>query len=323
MNDAHHNPYRRRLLQGVALAGAALAMPVWARQAATTAGTGGHDEAAILRAIPSSGERIPVIGLGTNAYGVQTAEEKAPLRTVLQHLARLENSVVDTAPSYRNSEAVLGELIEELGIRERLFLATKCTAPDDDVAAGIAQMEASFAHLRTDTIDLMMVHNLNGADAILPTLVEWKQAGRLRHIGITTSSNQQHAETAALIERHALDVVQVNYSVDNRAAEDTVFPAAQARGTGVLLNVPLGGRRGSLFGRVRDVPLPDWAATFGATSWAQVFLKYNLGHPAVTAAIPGTTNPANMDDNLAAGRGALPDAEMRRRIEAFWDALPG
>ena len=317
MTTSIRDPQRRRLLQGIALSTAALALPAWAR-AATAAAT----DAPILRAIPSSGERIPVVGLGTNAYGVQTAEEKAPLREVLRRLAEVGNSVIDTAPAYRNSEAVLGELIDELGLRDRFFLATKVTAPDGDVAAGIAQMEASLRNLRTDTIDLMMVHNLNGAEAIIPTLLEWKQAGRLRHIGITTSNDGQHAETAALIRAHPLDVVQVNYSLGNRVAEDTVFPAARERGTAVLLNVPLGGRRGSLFGRVRGVPLPEWAAEFGATSWAQLFLKYNLGHPAVTAVLPGTTRLKNLDDNLAAGRGALPDAAQRRRIEAFWDALP-
>ncbi|QCO68424.1 aldo/keto reductase [Luteimonas yindakuii] len=317
MNASIRDPQRRRLLQGLAMSTVALALPTWARAATMAA-----DDAPILRAIPSSGERIPVVGLGANAYGVQTAEEKAPLREVLQRLAQVPNSVIDTAPSYRNSEAVLGELIEELGLRERFFIATKVTAPGGDVAAGIAQMEASFRHLRTDTIDLMMVHNLNGAEAILPTLLEWKQAGRLRHIGITTSNNEQHAETAALIRAHPLDVVQVNYSLGNRAAEDIVFPAAQERGTAVVLNVPLGGRRGSLFGRVRDVPLPDWAAESGASSWAQLFLKYNLGHPAVTAVLPGTTRVSNLEDNLGAGRGALPDAAQRRRIEVFWDALP-
>ncbi|MCD9030492.1 aldo/keto reductase [Luteimonas sp. Y-2-2-4F] len=316
MHDTAHDPSRRRLLRGVAAASAALALPAWARTDRPTAA------APITRAIPSSGERIPVVGLGTNAYGVATAEEKAPLREVLQRLARLDNSVVDTAPSYRNSEAVLGELIEELGVRPRFFLATKVTAPDGDVARGVEQMEASFRHLRTDVIDLMMVHNLNGAEAILPTLAEWKRAGRLRHIGITTSSDRQHAEAAALIRAYPLDVVQVNYSLDDREAESTVFPAAQARGTAVLLNVPLGGRRGSLFARVRDVPLPPWAAEFEAASWAQLFLKYSLGHPAVTAVLPGTTKLANLEDNLGAGRGALPDADARRRIEAFWDALP-
>lgn len=319
MTDATFDPARRRLMQGVAVSAAALALPGFGRAAEALAAA----NPPLLRAIPSSGERVPVIGLGTNNYGVQTDEEKAPLREVLRALAQTGNRIVDTAPAYRNSEAVLGELIEELGIRERLFLATKVTAPGGDAAAGIAQLEASFRHLRTDVIDMMKVHNLTGAEAILPTLAEWKAAGRLRYIGITTSNNAQHEEAAALIRNHRLDVVQVNYSVDDRAAEDTVFPAAQERGVAVLLNMPLGGRRGPLFGRVRDVALPEWAAEFGAASWAQLFLKYAISHPAVTAALPGTTKLANLEDNLAAGYDPLPDAEQRKRIEAFWDGLPG
>lgn len=318
MTNATFHSTRRRLIQGATASAAALTLPGWARAAEALATA----KTPLLRAIPSSGERVPVIGLGTNNYGVQSDEEKAPLREVLRALAQTGNRIVDTAPAYRNSEAVLGELIEELGIRERLFLATKVTAPNDDVATALLQMEASFRNLRTHVIDMMKVHSLNGAQAILPTLAEWKAAGRLRHIGITTSSNAQHEEAATLIRNHRLDVVQVNYSVDDRTAENTVFPAAQDRGTAVLLNMPMGGRRGSLFGRVRDVPLPEWAAEFGAASWAQLFLKYAISHPAVTAALPGTTKLANLEDNLAAGVEPLPNVEQRKRIEAFWDALP-
>lgn len=317
MTNATFHSTRRRLLQGAAISAAALALPGWSRMVHATQ----MSQSPISRMIPSSGELVPVIGLGTNNFGVDTAEEKAPLREVLRLLAQTGNRIVDTAPAYRNSESVLGELIEELGIRDRLFLATKVTAPGDNVAAAIEQLEASFRHLRTDVIDMMKVHNLIGAEAILPTLAEWKAAGRVRYIGITTSSNAQHEEAAALLRRHKLDVVQVNYSVDDRTAENTVFPAAQERGAAVLLNMPMGGRRGSLFGRVRDVPLPEWAAEFGAASWAQLFLKYAISHPAVTAALPGTTKPGNLTDNLGAGHEPLPDAEQRRRIEAFWDGL--
>lgn len=321
MSRPDHDPSRRHLLRSAALAGAGLAVSGLLPARAQT-GAASASGAPITKPIPSSGQRIPVVGLGTNAYGVEGEAAKAPLREVIRRLAEVEGSVIDTAPAYRNSEAVLGELVEELGVRERLFIATKVTAPDDDVARGTAQMEESFRRLRTDTIDLMQVHSLTGAGAILPTLAEWKRAGRLRYIGVTTSSNEQHAQTAELMRRHPLDFVQVNYSVDNRNAEREVFPLAQERGVAILLNVPLGGRRGSLFGRVKDVPLPPWAAEFGAASWAQLFLKYSLGHPAVTAVIPGTTKPANLEDNLGAGRGTLPDAAMRQRIEAFWEALP-
>lgn len=322
MSRSHHDASRRSLLRGAALAGAgaavaALLPPARARTGAATAAG-----ALITKPIPSSGQHIPVIGLGTNAYGVEGEEAKAPLREVIRRLAEVEGSVIDTAPAYRNSEAVLGELIDGLGVRDRLFIATKVTAPDDDVGRGVAQLEESFRRLRTDTIDLMQVHSLTGADAILPTLFEWKRDGRLRYVGVTTSSNEQHARTAELIRRHPLDFVQINYSVDNRNAEREVFPLALERKVAILLNVPLGGRRGSLFGRVKQVPLPEWAAELGAESWAQLFLKYSLGHPAVTAVIPGTTKLANLEDNQGAGRGALPDAAMRRRIEAFWESVP-
>lgn len=305
---------RRDTLKLLALgAGAALLSPslLWAQAPATP----------ILRPIPSSGQRLPIVGLGTNAYGVDSAEARAPLREVLARLAQVPGSIVDTAPAYRNSEAVLGELIAELGVRDQLFLATKVTAPGNDLEQAKAQLENSFRLLRTDTIDLMQVHNLQGADAVLPLLADMKRAGRIRHIGITTSNTEAHAEAARLIREHALDFVQVNYSVDNRNAEREVFPAALERRTAVLLNVPLGGRRGSLFGKVKDVPLPAWAAEFDAASWGQLFLKYSLAHPAVTAVIPGTTKVANLEDNLGAGRGRLPDAAQRTRIEALWDGL--
>lgn len=318
MNDDVRDPQRRDLLKllglsGIVAATAGVALPGFAAQ-----GQG----ARIAKAIPSTGERIPVVGLGTNAYGVATAEEKAPLREVIRRLAQVEGSVIDTAPAYRNSEEVLGELIEELGVRDRIFLATKVTAPDGDVSQGQAQLDASFRNLRTDVIDLIMVHNLNGTEAILPSLLELKEQGRIRYLGVTTSNNRQHAEVAELIRRHPLDFVQINYSIDNRSAEEEVFPLALERDVAIMLNVPLGGRRGSLFGRVRDVELPEWAAEFDATSWAQLFLKYSLAHPAVTLVIPGTTSVRNLEDNLGAGAGALPDAQARERIEAFWATVP-
>lgn len=321
MSPSKFDPSRRGLLRDAVLAGAGLVLSARLPSAHAQAGSEAGSGTLITKPIPSTGQRIPVVGLGTNAYGVEGETAKAPLREVIRRLAEVEGSVIDTAPAYRNSEAVLGELIEELGVRDRLFVATKVTAPDDDVARGRAQLEESFRRLRTDKLDLMQVHNLTGADAILPTLAEWKREGRLRYIGITTSSNEHHAHAAELMRRHPLDFVQINYSVDNRSAEREVFPLAQERGVAVLLNVPLGGRRGgSLFGRVKGLPLPPWAAEFGAASWAQWFLKYSLGHPAVTAVIPGTTKRENLEDNLGAGRGALPDAAMRQRIEAFWDS---
>ncbi|MCC6171725.1 MAG: aldo/keto reductase [Gammaproteobacteria bacterium] len=276
--------------------------------------------AAILRPIPASGETLPVIGLGTNNYSPTTAEERASRRAVLEHMPALGARVIDTAPGYRESERTLGELMAELGNRAQFFLATKVTAPGGSLEAGRAMIEESFRRLRTERIDLLQVHNLEGIDVLAPELIALKRAGRIRYLGATTSRAAQYPQLLAAMRAHPLDFIQVDYSLANRGAADEVLPLAQQRRQAVLINLPLGGRRdGNLFSRVRDRPLPAWAAEFGAASWAQFFLKYVIGHPAVTAAIPGMTRLANLEDNANAGFGALPDAAMRRRMEEFWD----
>ncbi len=280
--------------------------------------------AAILKAIPKSGERVPVIGLGTNTYGVKTPEEMAPLREVLRAMPAAGGTIIDTAPGYGRSEIVLGELIAELGNRDKFFLATKVTAPNGDLAAGKAMLEESFKRLKTDHVELMQVHSLNGTDVLMPTLLEMKQQKRIKYIGVTTSDDRQYPELIAQMKRHAgaLDFIQVDYSLDNRNAAQEVLPLAQELKLGVLINIPLGSRRGSLFRRVAGRPVPDFAKAFDATSWAHVFLKYVVSHPAITAAIPGTTKVDNMTDNQGAGKGRLPTAAQRAEIETFWDALP-
>ena len=276
----------------------------------------------ITKAIPKSGERLPVIGLGTNAYSVQTPEEMAPLKEVLSAMPDAGGTLIDTAPGYGRSEIVLGELIAAIGNRDRFFLATKVTAPKGDVAAGTAMIEESFKLIRTDRIDLMQVHNITGIDILLPVLLEMKKQKRIRYIGVTTSADKQYPELIAAMRAHPLDFIQVDYSLDNRDAAAAVLPLAQELKMGVLCNLPLGGRRGSLFRRVQGQPVPDWAKAFDATSWSHVFLKYVVSHPAVTAAIPGTTKVDNMRDNQGAGKGKLPTAAQRAEIERFWDALP-
>lgn len=278
--------------------------------------------APILKPIPKTGEQLPVIGLGTNAYSVKTPEEMMPLREVLREMPGAGGTVVDTAPGYGRSEIVLGELIADLGNRDKFFLATKVTAPDGDVAAGTAMLEESFKRLKTDRIDLMQVHNMTGADVLMPLLLKMKEQKRIRYIGITTSNEKQYPQMLELMKKHPLDFIQVDYSLDNREAGEAILPLAQERKLAVLLNVPLGGRRGSLFRRVADMPVPDWAKAIDATSWSHVFLKYSIAHPAVTCVIPGTTKVANMTDNQGAGRGRLPDQAMRTKIEQFWDSLP-
>jgi aryl-alcohol dehydrogenase-like predicted oxidoreductase len=277
----------------------------------------------ILRTIPSSGEKVPVIGLGTNNYSVTSPEDIALRREVLSRMPELGGTLVDTAPAYGRSEEVIGQLVAEIGNRNKLFFATKVTAPNNDLAVAKAMLEESFRRLRTDRIELIEVHNLMGTDVILPTLLEMKAAGRIKYVGATTSNDSQHQAMADTMRRHRLDFIQVNYSLEDRESAATLLPLAQERGVAVLLNMPFGGRRGgNLFSRVGDKQLPPWAAEFDAASWPEFFLKYAVSHPAATCAIPGTTKLSHLLDNQRAGRGRLPDAKMRKRMEEYWDSLP-
>ena len=269
--------------------------------------------------VPSTGERLAVIGVGTNNYSPTNAEERAARREVLAGLTAAGASVIDTAPAYRQSEEVIGDLLAQIGNRKQAFIATKVTA-DGKLEQGVAMIEESNRRLKTDVLDLVQIHSLNGTDVLFPHLFELKKKGQIRYVGITTSSNSQHAAMIEVINSQPIDFVQVDYSLANRAAADTVLPAALAKRVGVLVNLPFGGRRdGSLFRRVANTDLPEWAAEIGARSWGQVFLKYVISHPAVTVAIPGMTQLAHLEDNLAAGRGRMPDASMRARMERYWD----
>lgn len=276
------------------------------------------------KAIPKSGERLPVLGLGTNNYSPKTPEERTARREVIAGLTAGGASVIDTAPSYRESEQTLGELIGEIGNRRQIFLATKVTARGGTREEGIAMLDNSFRMLRTETLDLVQVHNLVGTAVLLPLLREQIAAKKIRYVGITTSQDAQYAEMTSIMKNEALDFIQIDYSLGNRGASDELLPLAADRGMAVLINLPFGGRRdGNLFSRVRGQELPGWANEIGAKSWGQLFLKYVISHPAVTCAIPGMTRLANLEDNLAAAQGTLPDAAMRRRMESWWDSLPG
>jgi len=276
-------------------------------------------EEMIRKAIPSSGEMLPIIGLGTNRYGVDKSEAaRAPLRQALERFHRLGGTFVDTAPMYRTSESVLGDLIAELGIRGDLFVATK-TDRTDGSDGTIAQMSESLAKLQTSKIDLMQVHNLLGWKDALPAMREWREEGRIRYIGITTSRSSQYAEFEKVMQQQDLDFVQVNYSLEQREAAERLLPLAADRGMGVIINRAFGG--GRIFDKVGDQPLPDWARAFGCESWAQFLLKYAIGHPAATLSIPGMTKLHHVDDNFGAAHGRLPNAEERRRQEAFFDSL--
>lgn len=299
---------------GLGLLGASLPMG-WARAMAT-----GSSHALVTRAIPSSGEHVPVVGVGTaRRFDVGSdAMQRQPLREVLDAFARMGGRVVDTAPSYGNAETVVGDLIEDLGVRGKLFLATKVDAGREGREAGIAQMHASLERLRVDSVDLMQVHNLMGADEMLAVLSEWKEAGRVRHVGISTSFKNQYDDLVRVMRRNPLDVIQVDYAIDNRDAEERILPLAQDRGMAVMVNLPFG--RGRVFQAFGDRPVPDWARAWDIDSWAQFALKFVVSHPAVTCAIPGTATMRYLRDNLAAARGRMPDAATRARMAAFIEA---
>jgi len=273
----------------------------------------------IRKAIPSSGEQIPVVGLGTNRYGrAATDEARAPLRSALERFHQLGGCVIDTAPSYRASESVLGDLIAELGIQDDLFIATK-TDRSGGRGEIESQMKDSAGKLRTQIFDLMQVHNVRGWREALPVMREWQQEGRIRYIGITTSRANQYEELERAMRSEDLDFVQVNYSLEQRESAKRLLPLAADRGMAVMINRGFGG--GRIFDKVGDRPLPEWAAEFDCSSWAQFLLKYAIAHPAATVAIPGMTKVHHVDDNLGAARGRLPNTEERRKMEAFFEAL--
>jgi aryl-alcohol dehydrogenase-like predicted oxidoreductase len=274
----------------------------------------------LRKKIPSSGEAIPVIGLGTarRYESAGTPEQRAALLETLRRFGALGATVIDTAPVYGDAETVAGSLIEELKLRAQLFLATKVSTGGGR-EAGLEQIEGSFKRLHASKIDLIAVHNLRGTDIHLRTLRELKQAGRIRYVGITTSFDSQYSDFAATMRRERLDFIQVDYALDNRDAGETILPLAAERGMAVMINLPFG--RGRLLQAVKGKALPPWAAEFDVRTWPQFFLKYIVSHPAVTCAVPGMARAEYVEDNLGAARGRLPDAAMRRRMESFIDAL--
>ncbi|NLD54222.1 MAG: aldo/keto reductase [Burkholderiaceae bacterium] len=268
------------------------------------------------RVIPSSGEELPVVGCGTYV-GFDVAPGSAAYRElpgVLQALFDAGGSVLDSSPMYGRAESTLGELLESTGSRNRAFVATKVWISSRE--RGIEQMTESMKRLRMKPLDLMQIHNLVDWRAHLPTLRDWKEQGAIRYLGVSHYTASAYAEVEAVMREHALDFLQINYSVEEREAEARLLPLAADLGIAVLVNRPFGG--GGLLGRLRKRPLPDWVADIGCTSWAQVLLKFVLGHPAVTCVIPGTGKALHMRDNAAAGTGITPDLVMRERIAALW-----
>ncbi len=281
----------------------------------------------ITRAIPSSGEKLPIIGLGSSATFAQVArnEDHEALKAVISKMVELGGTVFDTAPSYGASEEVAGKIAQELGVAKKLFWATKLNvAPRGgaaDVTAARNQLEASFKRIGKPVIDLIQVHNMGDVKIQLPILRDAKQQGRVRYIGVTTTFENQYAEMIQTMRQEKFDFIGTNYAIDDRFAEETILPLAQERGIAVLVYAPFGRTR--LWKRVEGRQVPDWAREFDATTWAQFFLKYVASHPAVTCITPATSRTSNVIDNMGGGLGRLPDPDMRKRMIALINSLPG
>lgn len=273
----------------------------------------------LTRAIPSSGEKLPVIGLGTwKVFDVgDSAEARTPLEEVLRTFVQHGGRVIDSSPMYGKSEEVIGALAAKLQLRDKLFFATKVWTRGQQT--GIESMERSFARMQTKRVDLMQVHNLVDVATQLATMRDWKAQGRIRYLGITHYESGAFADVEKILRSEKLDFLQINYSMMEREAEQRILPLARERGVAVIINRPFGG--GDLFKKARAKSLPDWAAEFDCRSWAQFFLKWIVANSAVTCAIPATGNVQHLEDNLQGGVGRMPDAKMRQRMVEFAASL--
>jgi aryl-alcohol dehydrogenase-like predicted oxidoreductase len=304
-------PSRR---DAVRLIGAGLAALGGTPLAGTLAELAASSPSILTRKIPSSGEALPVVGVGTWQtfdVGPRTAE-RGPLEAVLGTFVALGGKVVDSSPMYGNSEQVVGDIAAKMGLRPKLFVATKVWTSGR--RNGIEQMNDSMRKLRADPIDLMQVHNLMDAATHLDTLQGWKREGRVRYVGVTHYTAASYDAVAEIMARKPLDFIQINYSIGEREAERRLLPLARERGVAVIANRPFAG--GDLFRQLRARPLPDYAREIDCTSWAQLMLKFIIAHPAITCAIPGTSKVEHLRDNMAAGTGRLPDEGLRARIAA-------
>lgn len=296
---------RRELLKGVCATAAYLQIHPHVLHAA------GRE--AIKKTIPSSGEELAVMGMGTSRTfdaGNDTAL-RAQLRDVLQSFFDNGGELIDSSPMYGSSEEVTGDLLKDVTGKDKLFAATKVWIYGRD--AGVEQMQASMDKMGVETMDLMQIHNLRDWKTHLRTLRDWKEKGKIRYIGITTSHGRDHEEFINIMKNEKLDFVQFSYNIENRVAEKEIFPIAADRGIATLINRPF--QRGSLFSKAGDKPLPGWAEDVDCDTWAQVFLKYIVSHPAVTCVIPATSKVKHMEDNMNAGFGRLPDEALRKRME--------
>ena len=300
---------RRQVARFLTGAGAALILP---RRRTNAENSDVSRSPLITRSIPSSGEKLPVIGLGTwRVFDVGSSPaDRAPLEAVLHTFVESGACLIDSSPMYGRAEEVIGDLAKKLGIQSSLFLATKVWTTGR--REGIDSMERSFQRLQTKRIDLMQVHNLIDAKTHLATMREWKNANRFRYIGVTHYEAGAFPAVEKILKEEKVDFLQINYSIMEREAEERILPLAKERGVAVIVNRPFGG--GDLFERARAQKLPDWAAEIDCKSWAQFFLKWIIANPAVTCAIPATGNVSHLKDNLFGGVGRLPDVKIRQRM---------
>lgn len=271
------------------------------------------------RTILSSNEKLPVVGLGTwRQFDVGSSEkERAPLRKVLSRMGDKGGEVIDTSPMYGTAEKVIGDLTTDLGIADRFFYATKVWTSGRQ--SGIDQMNASMRNMQRSKIDLMQIHNLLDWQTHLKTLKEWKEQGRIRYIGVTHYTVSSHERLEQIVKTRNIDFVQFNYSISTRNAEKSLLKAARDNGVAVIINQPYEG--GSLFKRVQNESLPNWAMDYDIQSWGQFFLKFILSHPSVTCVIPGTSDPGHLIDNMGAGYGQLPDEQARKKMAQYFERL--
>ena len=312
MKDSMHSAFtRRRFIKSTAAA--ALLGPL------LPAASRALESGAIKKTIPSSGERLSVIGLGTSrTFNIAPGDAaESPLVDVMQAFFDRGGQLIDSSPMYGHAEAVTGVLLDKVANKQELFTATKVWT--NGRRAGIEQMEASMRHFGVERIDLMQIHNLRDWRTHIETLAEWKAAGRIRYIGITTSHGRYHNELELLLQELPLDFVQFSYNIANRDVEQDLLPLAAERGIATLINRPY--QRGNLFRAVRGKPLPEWAAEIDCASWGQYFLKFIAAHPAVTCIIPATSKVKHMVDNMGAGFGRLPDEAMRKRMIAHLESI--
>ena len=273
----------------------------------------------LTRSIPATGERLPAVGLGTwQTFDVgPSPQDRANLQEVMRLFAEMGGTLIDSSPMYGRSEEVVGELSAALGLQKKLFMATKVWTQGQQ--AGIRQMETSIREMGKQPLDLMQIHNLVDWQVHLQTLRRWKEAGRIRYLGLTHYTVSAYGDLERLLRTEAIDFVQLNYNIGTRVAAQRLLPLAADKGVAVIVNKPF--ESGALFGAVKNQPLPAWAADFDCQSWGQFFLKYILGHPAITCVIPATAKPHHLRDNMGAGYGRLPDAATRKKMETHLQSL--